>query len=93
MASLTALLSYIEGNSVFGQTKFEAAGFSLERRTWLLTNAGIVSDFFIDLDFIPNLKNTSELIINVGGNEGESAALELIILITLSPPVLAFQRH
>lgn len=93
MASLTALLSYIEGNSVFGQTKFEAAGFSLERRTWLLTNAGIVSDFFIDLDFIPNLKNTSELIINVCGNEGESTTLEIIILITLSPPVLAFQRH
>lgn len=67
MTSLTTLLTFIDGDSLFNRSNFKAVEFSLERRTRLMTNAGVVSDFLIDLDFIPNLKNTSELIINVGG--------------------------
>lgn len=65
MGALTTLLNYIEGNAFLDPENFSAKNFSLERRTWLLTQAGITSDFLIDMDFIPNLQNTSELIINV----------------------------
>lgn len=65
MTSLLTLLSFIEGESIFDPSNFTADSFNFERRAWLMTQAGVTSDFFIDLDFIPNLQNTSELIINV----------------------------
>lgn len=67
MISLLTLINYIEGNSFIDSSKW-TNNFSLERRTKLFTNAGIISDFLLDLDFIPNLKNTSELIINVSSS-------------------------
>lgn len=65
MTSLISLLNFIDGYSFIDRANFSAEDFSFEKRNWLLTQAGIVTDFFIDMDFIPNLKNTSELIINV----------------------------
>lgn len=67
MISLLTLINYIEGNAIIDPSKW-TNDFSLERRTKLFTNAGIISDFLLDLDFIPNLKNTSELIINVSSS-------------------------
>lgn len=64
MTSLTTLLNFIGGNK-FDRQNFSASDFILERKIALLTHAGITSDYFIDMDFIPNLKNTSQLIINV----------------------------
>lgn len=65
MTSLTTLLNYVEGNSFYDPSTFDADNFSFERRIRLFTNAGITSDSLMDMDFIPNLKNTSQLIINV----------------------------
>lgn len=65
MTSLMTLLNYTEGFYFIDSSDFQSEEYKFERRAKLFTTAGIISDFFLDLEFIPNLQNTSDLIINV----------------------------